>query len=243
VGARIRFDRRGETRLSGFRSALLSRLIGNASPKAARLHATSSNFKETEMSTPSIVGISGSLSDPSRTSVLVKHVLRGLERETGYTSTFIELSQAADSLFAVRSPYDVNEQARAFIDQVERADLLVVGTPVYRASYTGALKHLFDLVDHKRFSNKPVVLTATGGTPLHGLMIDHQLRPLFGFLNALTLPTTVYAVEADFADYELTNPAVLERIERVSSEASAYLTRRISTFTSPKRVGELAATA
>ncbi len=64
-----------------------------------------------------------------------------------------------------------------------------------------------------------MVLTATGGTPLHGLMIDHQLRPLFGFLNALTLPTSVYAVETDFANYELTNPAVLERVERVSAES------------------------
>ena len=195
------------------------------------------------MSTPSIVGISGSLSDPSRTSVLVKHVLRGLERETGYKSTFLELSKSASSLFEVHSPYNVNERARAFIDQVEQADLLVIGTPVYRASYTGALKHLFDLVDHKRFSNKPVVLTATGGTPLHGLMIDHQLRPLFGFLNALTLPTSVYAVETDFANYELTNSAVIERVERVSAEASAYLTRRIAPFTSPARAAEIAATA
>lgn len=227
--------------MSSFGSALLSRLLGNLSPKNAGQHATSAEFKGIAMSTPSIVGISGSLSDPSRTSVLVKHVLAGLERETGYPSTFLELSQSATSLFAARSPYDINDRARAFVDQVEQADLLVIGTPVYRASYTGALKHLFDLVDHRRFSNKPVVLTATGGTPLHGLMIDHQLRPLFGFLNALTLPTSVYAVETDFANYELSNPAVLERIERVSAEASAYLARRVSN--SPVRVAELAATA
>ncbi len=111
--ARIRLDRSKETRLSALAQHSLSRLLGNLSPKrTGPSRHPSREFKETAMSTPSIVGISGSLSDPSRTSVLVKHVLRGLERETGYKSTFLELSQSAASLFAVRSPYDVNE-ARA----------------------------------------------------------------------------------------------------------------------------------
>lgn len=177
------------------------------------------------MTKPSIVGISGSLSDPSRTTVLVKAVLLAIEQASGYTSSFIELSDAAPALFQSRSPKDLSATGKAFVQRVEQADLLVVGTPVYRASYTGALKHLFDLVDHRHFSNKPVVLTATGGSPLHGLMIDHQLRPLFGFLQALSLPTTVYAVESDFTSYAISNPAIEERIARVGIEASSYLKR------------------
>ena len=98
-----------------------------------------------------------------------------------------------------------------------------MASPVYRASYTGALKHLFDLVHHLPFAGKPVILAATGGTPLHGLVTEHQLRPLFGFLNTLTLPTTVYAVESDFDGYQLTSTKVLERIDRVVAEAKAQL--------------------
>ena len=102
---------------------------------------------------------------------------------------------------------------------VEEADLLVVGSPVYRASYTGALKHLFDLVDHRSLQGKPIILAATGGSSLHGLMPEHQLRPLFGFFNALTLPTTIYAVEGDFHDYALVSGKVRDRIERAIGEA------------------------
>ena len=102
---------------------------------------------------------------------------------------------------------------------VETADLLVIGTPVYRASYTGALKHLFDLVRHDALAGKPVILTATGGSHLHGLVTEHQLRPLFGFFNALSLPTAVYATEADFRDYRIVNPAINDRIERAVTEA------------------------
>jgi hypothetical protein len=58
---------------------------------------------------------------------------------------------------------------------------------------------------------------------LHGLVTEHQLRPLFGFLNALTLPTAVYAVESDFEDYQIATAKVRERIERIADEAAHQL--------------------
>ena len=100
---------------------------------------------------------------------------------------------------------------------------MIVGTPVYRASYTGALKHLFDLVHYEALAGTPVLLAATGGTRMHGLVTEHQLRPLMGFFGALTVPTTVYAVEEDFAGYVVSSPAVLERIERAADDAAALL--------------------
>jgi FMN reductase len=30
--------------------------------------------------------------------------------------------------------------------------------------------------------------------------VEHQLRPLFGFFEALTMPTGIYASDRDFAD-------------------------------------------
>ncbi|CCB63377.1 FMN reductase [Hyphomicrobium sp. MC1] len=173
----------------------------------------------------SVVGISGSLSEPSRTSGLVSAILEAIARETNLDTIQIDLSTSSAGLFAASSPAKLNSEARAIVEPVEDADLLVVGSPVYRASYTGALKHLFDLVDHKRFASKPVILAATGGSPLHGLVIEHQLRPLFGFLNALTLPTAIYAIESDFSNYRLTNDAVRERIDRSVAEAVIQLTR------------------
>ncbi len=122
-------------------------------------------------------------------------------------------------------PNTVSNEVRTILRRIEQADLLVVGTPVYRASYTGALKHLFDLVDHRAFASKPIVLAATGGSLLHGLVIEHQLRPLFGFLNALTLPTAIYAVETDFTSHRISNPNIQARIERAVQEATTHLDR------------------
>lgn len=61
-------------------------------------------------------------------------------------------------------------------------------------------------------------MAATGGTPLHGLVTEHQVRPLFGFFNALTLPTAIYATETDFANYKIISPVVDDRIARAVSE-------------------------
>jgi FMN reductase len=174
----------------------------------------------------SIVGVSGSVTRPSRTTALVQAVLDRLQARTGIATQLIELVDSAPHLFAALTPDRLAGEAKALVETVEQADLLVLGTPVYRASYTGAFKHLFDLVHHTAFVSKPVILTATGGSHLHGLVTEHQLRPLFGFLNALTLPTTVYAVETDFLDYRVSSSKILDRVDRAIVEALTQLDRQ-----------------
>ncbi|MDQ1184306.1 FMN reductase [Agrobacterium larrymoorei] len=165
-----------------------------------------------------IVGISGSVKQPSRTARVVSDILASIERRVSASVNTIDLAVAAPILFRALRADQLDEAGRKIIDAVEAADVLVVGSPVYRASYTGALKHLFDLVDFRALQGRRVVLAATGGTPLHGLMLEHQFRPLFGFFGAVTVPTTIYAVEADFTEYTLSNPAVEARIERAVTE-------------------------
>lgn len=174
-----------------------------------------------KLPSPKVLGISGSLSAPSRTTALVRSILSRFEQqaETG----LIELAVEAPALFATLPKGPRQGRAAALIEAVETADLLVVGSPVYRASYTGALKHLFDLVDYRALEGTPVLLCATGGTPLHGLMPDHQLRPLFSFFKAVTVPTSVYALEGDFDHHALRSIPVSERIDRAAAEARLQL--------------------
>jgi FMN reductase len=116
---------------------------------------------------------------------------------------------------------------QASIAAIESADALVVASPVYRASYTGLFKHLFDLVHHEALIDKPVLLAATGGSDRHALVIDHQLRPLFSFFQALTLPIGVYASEQDFDGYVLRSAALRERIALAVRHAVPLLTPQV----------------
>ncbi|MGY1839553.1 MULTISPECIES: NAD(P)H-dependent oxidoreductase [unclassified Modestobacter] len=106
-------------------------------------------------------------------------------------------------------PADVEEALRL----VETADLLIPAVPVYRASYPGMFKHLFDLVDQYALANKPVLLVATGGSDRHALVLEHQLRPLFGFFQALTVPVAFYAGAGSFDGALVLDPEVYSRVE------------------------------
>ncbi|NTD85820.1 FMN reductase [Agrobacterium tumefaciens] len=173
-----------------------------------------------------VLGISGSVKQPSRTARIVSDILNSIERRASVSVDTVDLAVAAPILFRALRADQLDEAGRRIIDAVEGADVLVVGSPVYRASYTGALKHLFDLVDFRALQGQRVILAATGGTALHGLMLEHQFRPLFGFFGAVTVPTTVYAVEADFTGYTLSNPVVEARIERAVAELIDLLPAR-----------------
>lgn len=175
-----------------------------------------------------VVAVSGSLNSPSRTTALLGELLAAIAREREIDAHLIELSVVgpllAGALRRERLPADAEEELRA----IEAADLLVVASPVYRASFTGLFKHLFDFVEQHALVDKPVLLAATGGSDRHALIIEHQLRPLFGFFQALTLPIGVYARDSEFTDYRVTDPELLERIDQAVLRGLPLLRREFA---------------
>jgi FMN reductase len=165
-----------------------------------------------------IVGFAGSLSRPSKTRALVDLVTAKAAASLGATTATYDLTDLQPALGKAQTLDDLSGPPRAMMTQVLSADLLVVGSPVYKGSYTGLFKHLFDLIDPAALAGKPVLLTATGGGEKHALVIEHQLRPLFGFFEAATFPTGIYASGADFSDGVPASPALLTRIDRAISQ-------------------------
>lgn len=161
----------------------------------------------------SVVGVSGSPTSPSRTSVLVAAVASALASRLGGEATLIELGPLLGELGAGPFRGDLGPAVREALDAVEAADVVVVGSPAYRATYTGLFKLFFDHVGQYSLQDTPVVLTATGGSDRHALLVEHQMRPLFGFFQALTLPLGIYGNQDDFTDYRITSDELLERID------------------------------
>ncbi len=170
-----------------------------------------------------ITAVSGGAGKPSRTSALLEEITHRINQATPIDLHLIELSQISAQLGATSIRTELPEAIQADLAAIESADALVVATPVYRATYTGIFKHLFDLVDQNALLDVPVLLTATGGSDRHALIIDHQLRPLFSFFQALTLPVGVYATEAEFVDYKLASKSLDERIDLAVSRALPFL--------------------
>jgi FMN reductase len=168
----------------------------------------------------SIVGFAGSSSRPSRTRNLVEAIAAASARRTGAETVIYDLTEIHPSLGATLDPRQSPPDLTALIETITNADALVVGSPVYKGTYTGLFKHLFDLIEPRALKDKPILLTATGGSERHALVLDHGLRPLFAFFSADIIATGVYAVESDFTDHRPSSESLATRIERAATELS-----------------------
>ncbi len=170
----------------------------------------------------SIVAVSGSLHSPSRTTVLVREILQGFAaalrsgggNDVEVETHLVELSEIGREFSGALSREELSATAEEALRRIESATLLIVASPVYRASFTGLFKHVFDFVGQYALIDTPVLLAATGGSDRHALIIEHQFRPLFSFFQAITLPIGVYASDTDFVDYRIDSAALRERIDQ-----------------------------
>lgn len=170
-----------------------------------------------------MVRINGSPTQPSKTGILVDAVGDAISQMLPIENFTITLSTAGQEIMCGLTRPEVTSEGEELLRLVERADILVIGTPVYRAAYTGLLKHFFDLVDRDSMRNRKAVLCATGGSPMHALVIEHHLRPLMGFFAIQTVTTGLYGLSEDFADGAVSSPVLKERVDRAAREAVSLL--------------------
>lgn len=173
-----------------------------------------------------VVVISSNTWRPSKSRALAETIARHVDTRLAVDFQFFDIVDAGPGLGAAFTRNALTPEALRIVEAIETADALIVASAVYKGSYTGLFKHLFDFVEQSALIDIPVVLAATGGGQRHALVVEHQLRPLFGFFTALTIPTAVYATDADFADGALVEPAVLERVKSAAAQFSAILADR-----------------
>jgi FMN reductase len=173
-----------------------------------------------------LVGLSGNFARPSRTRSLVEAAVTGAGTLWAVETEVLDLLDFQPSLGGAIRASDLSGGAAAAFERLITADALVIGSPTYKGTYTGLLKHLVDLIDPDALRGKPVLLVATGGGDRHALLIEHSLRPLLGFFEAQTLATGVYATDRDFTDGQPASAALLERLGRAVGQFAPFLPPR-----------------
>ena len=172
-----------------------------------------------------VVAFSGSAKRPSRTRLLVEALGAELGRLRPIDLTVYDLLDAGPGLGATQRDA-LSAPAARLVEAIEGADALSVGTPVYQGGYAGLFKHVFDFVDPARMAGMPVALTATGGGLRHALVVEHGLRPLFGFFAAHVAPTSVYAGSDDLVDGRIVDRTVAARLNAAAAELAALIAVR-----------------
>ncbi|HEX4601635.1 MAG TPA: NAD(P)H-dependent oxidoreductase [Gemmatimonadales bacterium] len=162
------------------------------------------------------VGISGSPSATSKSRALVEYALAQLGAR-GAERALVDLaSLPADALLGRRPDPEVTRA----LEGVGKAQIVVAGTPVYRATYTGLLKVFFDLLPQDSLMGKIAIPLVTGHGPAHSLAVDHGMRPLFASLGATVVARAVYATSEQFPD-GTPGPALLQAVDHAVREALA----------------------
>jgi FMN reductase len=166
------------------------------------------------MSRPLTVAVvNGSPNERSKTMGLAGLVTSRLKELLPIDVHQVDVYRLGPGFTGATAREDVSPEVERRIRLVEEADVVVAATPVFRGSYSGMFKHFFDLVDQYALANKPVILVATGGSDRHALVIEHALRPLFGFFQAATAPVGFYANAGDFDGTLVLNGEVYSRVE------------------------------
>lgn len=80
--------------------------------------------------------------------------------------------------------------------KVEEADVIIVSSQVYKASFTGVLKTYLDLLPQKAFENKIVFPLVLGGSVAHLLTIEYSFKPVLTVLGADVVLSGVYLVDS-----------------------------------------------
>lgn len=184
-----------------------------------------------------LLGISGSLSQNSKTELTIRHALEFAKQADGSIETeLIALSEFELVFCDGRNPDDYEGDSRTVIDKITGADAFIVGSPIYRGTYSGALKNLFDLIPNDALKGKVVGIVATGGSDHHFLAIEHQFKPIFGFFNAHVIPGGVYANNSHFSDGKLVAEDILKRLEKLGEETARLAGKLNQDYSGPSQL-------
>jgi FMN reductase len=171
--------------------------------------------------------VSAGLSQPSSSRLLADRLAAGVLAGPGFVGApVIEVRDHAHDVVNNLLTGFPSAALKDVIDTVVRADGLVVVTPVFNTSYSGLFKSFFDVFEDGALRDKPVLLGATGGTARHSLALEYAMRPMFTYLRAAPVQTSVFAAPEDWGTGGA-GTALSARIDRAARELAGEMARRV----------------
>lgn len=148
-----------------------------------------------------IVLINGSGTPNSHTGALLRHIANLLQKRGVRTSIWNiqekPLPPVDPELYG--NPNHSNVRVKEFIQLVDSADGIVLGTPLYHGSFSGLLKNSLDNLGSDAFKNKHIGLVSNVGGAGNMQACEH-LRSVVRSLYGYALQTQIVTTEEDYID-------------------------------------------
>jgi FMN reductase len=135
----------------------------------------------------------------SRTLATAEALSAALASGLGSAPQAASIDLAELYLDGIDPPHDGFEHA---LDRITSGQVLVVGTPVYKASYTGLLKLFLDQLPPRALEGVVAVPVTVAASPEHRFLADLQLRPVLAELGASLPVPSLTLRETELSDLD-----------------------------------------
>lgn len=165
-----------------------------------------------------ILAVVGSLQRTSITRVVVQHVADEL-RAAGCNVDVLDFMQEPLALYNPDTAHDLPGYEK-LQSRVDGADVVLLGTPDYHGSLSGAMKNFLDHFWHE-FAGK--LFATIVASHEKGLTVTDQLRTIARQCYAWTLPYGVsFTEEVDVKDGKIVSETLRKRLDMLIRDARVY---------------------
>jgi len=155
-----------------------------------------------------LIAVLGSVTPPGRLlKALVTMTAAAQAADPALEVDIINLADVRIAFADGRTPDAYRDDTATVVQRIATAEIIVLASPVYRASFTGALKNLLDHLPVEALMGKPCGIVAMGATAHHFLGVEWHLRDVLTWFGAIVPPTGVYLSSADFVEGNLVDGA------------------------------------
>ena len=162
---------------------------------------------------PKVLVICGSLRKASLTRVLADMAYDHAKKVAD--ADYLDLAKANVEWFRGWEE-DYGPGTHETMRRLTRADVLVLGSPVYDGLLSSALKNLFEHVEYKSLEGKVAGFVIKSGSPISSLQVQGQLVALMNYFRVISNPRAVYAFDEHFdAQGRLKDREIKSRVERL----------------------------
>jgi NAD(P)H-dependent FMN reductase len=170
-----------------------------------------------------VLGICGSMRVPSATRYAVEIALQGAG-QAGAVTEFIDIADAGLPFCDGRDDENTYpEPVQRFRAMIQNAQGIILGTPEYHNSMTGALKNALDLCTVQDFEHKMVGLIGIAGGAIGAINAINHLRTVMRSVGAWVVPHQVSISESDqrIVDSNL-DPVMYGRLIKLGSDVTKF---------------------
>jgi len=163
-----------------------------------------------------VVVISGSPRKNSNTQIVMKYVYEYTKLKNQDTK-LINLSEGLIECY--RGPdEEYSDITKSAIEDITNADVWLIGTPIYNAFFSSALKNLFEYINYKKTQGKVAGITILGAGTISFINVQTLVTQLLSYFRVVTNPKPVFLTTESITENSLSDIESQKKLKEMVDE-------------------------